>query len=179
MSRRFKVQRSLMCLSLLVSAALFVNALYFMTDYKGLFGLELPMNEAIAVFHDDLMQGFNQFLLYASLYGLAIVGVAFLLECFTKVPDTFAMLVMLLLFAGSAACSGYAIARALELQEVYLNLDFTFLLLEAGDEHIVTLGAFTSTLVLSAVNILTALSAGYACAASHFAYGRSAVYASV
>lgn len=144
----------MMTLLIAMGVLLFINALYFMTDYKNLFGLELPLNKDISFFHDEAMQPYNRFLLFFSIGCLLIAVAALLLECFSKVPDAFALTVMAGLLLVSMGVSAYLLHEAIALQEMYLGLDFSYLELEAGSEHIVTLNAFTFTDILLVANIL-------------------------
>ena len=55
MRKLFKGQRILSVLYILASIGMFLFALAFMTEYSDLFGLKLPQNQEIAMFHDVIL----------------------------------------------------------------------------------------------------------------------------
>ena len=67
MRKLFKGQRILSVLYILASIGMFLFALAFMTEYSDLFGLKLPQNQEIAMFHDVVML----LLMVACCYGAA------------------------------------------------------------------------------------------------------------
>ena len=69
MRKLFKGQRILSVLYILASIGMFLFALAFMTEYSDLFGLKLPQNQEIAMFHDVILQTFNRQIFAWSLVG--------------------------------------------------------------------------------------------------------------
>lgn len=74
MRKLFKGQRILSVLYILASIGMFLFALAFMTEYSDLFGLKLPQNQEIAMFHDVILQTFNRQIFAWSLVG--VIGIA-------------------------------------------------------------------------------------------------------
>ena len=97
MRKLFKGQRILSVLYILASIGMFLFALAFMTEYSDLFGLKLPQNQEIAMFHDVILQTFNRQIFAWSLVGVIGIALIVFLEILSCVPDRFALVVMLLL----------------------------------------------------------------------------------
>lgn len=106
MRKLFKGQRILSVLYILASIGMFLFALAFMTEYSDLFGLKLPQNQEIAMFHDVILQTFNRQIFAWSLVGVIGIALIVFLEILSCVPDRFALVVMLLLMV--ACCYGAA-----------------------------------------------------------------------
>ena len=69
MRKLFKGQQILSVLYILASIGMFLFSLAFMTEYSDLFGLKLPQNQEIAMFHDVILQTFNRQIFAWSLVG--------------------------------------------------------------------------------------------------------------
>ena len=98
MRKLFKGQQILSVLYILASIGMFLFALAFMTEYSDLFGLKLPQNQEIAMFHDVILQTFNRQIFAWSLVGVIGIALIVFLEILSCVPDRFALVVMLLLW---------------------------------------------------------------------------------
>ena len=94
MRKLFKGQRILSVLYILASIGMFLFALAFMTEYSDLFGLKLPQNQEIAMFHDVILQTFNRQIFAWSLVGVIGIALIVFLEILSCVPDRFALVVM-------------------------------------------------------------------------------------
>ena len=90
MRKLFKGQRILSVLYILASIGMFLFALAFMTEYSDLFGLKLPQNQEIAMFHDVILQTFNRQIFAWSLVGVIGIALIVFLEILSCVPDRFA-----------------------------------------------------------------------------------------
>lgn len=132
MKRLFTAQKCACILYIVMTLAVFVYALAFMTQYSDLVGLKLEQNRQIARFYDVGLQTFNRQTFALSL--LAVVGIAllFFLEIRTRVPDRFAMVVMVLCLAVCCYGACIGIANLLDLSAYYGRLDFSSLVLEGG-----------------------------------------------
>ena len=97
MRKLFKGQRILSVLYILASIGMFLFALAFMTEYNDLFGLKLPQNQEIAMFHDVILQTFNRQIFAWSLVGVIGIALIVFLEILSCVPDRFALVPVFLL----------------------------------------------------------------------------------
>jgi hypothetical protein len=153
MEKFFKFQKIMLILFIIISAAMFCASLYFMTDFKDLFGLKLKFNQPIAVFHDDLMQGFNQQFFWFTLFAMLVVFLAFCLEIPHAVPDRFALIVMGVCLLAVIGFTVYALVRLPHLVQVYNGLDFSKLDLEGAVDYQPRNIAFWILMALSAIHI--------------------------
>ena len=87
MRKLFKGQRILSVLYILASIGMFLFALAFMTEYSDLFGLKLPQNQEIAMFHDVILQTFNRQIFAWSLVGVIGIALIVFLEMLSCFPD--------------------------------------------------------------------------------------------
>lgn len=170
MVKIFKFQKLMLILFIIASVAMFCASLYFMTDFKNLFGLKLKFNKPIAVFHDDLMQGFNQQFFWFTLFALLVVFLAFCLEIPRTVPDRFALIVMGVCLVVVVGFAVYALIRLPQLEQVYAGLDFSKLDLEGAVDYQPRNVAFRVLQVLSALHISVSLALLGVLAASHRSY---------
>ena len=104
---------------------MFLFALAFMTEYSDLFGLKLPQNQEIAMFHDVI--GFRRLTarFLPGRWWVSRIALIVFLEILSCVPDRFALVVMLLLMV--ACCYG-AVNSIMNLQAIsvyYQGLDFS------------------------------------------------------
>lgn len=172
MTTIFKIQRLLFILFIIVCVAMFCASLYFMTDFKDLFGLKLKVNKPIAVFHDDLMQSFNQQFFWFTVFTLLVVFIAFCLEIPHAVPDRFALIVIgicLLVVVGFAI---FALIRLPYLANVYAELDFSKLDMEGAVDYHPRNIAFVVLWVLSGIHIGISLAMFTSLILSHRCYIR-------
>ena len=86
MRKLFKGQQILSVLYILASIGMFLFALAFMTEYNDLFGLKLPQNQEIAMFHDVILQTFNRQIFAWSLVGVIGIALIVFLEILSCVP---------------------------------------------------------------------------------------------
>lgn len=170
MAKIFKFQKLMLLLFIIASVAMFCASLYFMTDFKDLFGLKLKFNKPIAVFHDDLMQGFNQQFFWFTLFALLVVFLAFCLEIPHAVPDRFALIVMGLCLVAVVGFALFALVRLPQLAQVYAGLDFSKLDLEGAMEYQPRSVAFVVLMVLSGIHIWVSLVLLAALSLSHRTY---------
>ena len=153
MVKIFKFQKLMLILFIIASVAMFCASLYFMTDFKDLFGLKLKFNKPIAAFHDDLMQGFNQQFFWFTLFALLVVFLAFCLEVPRAVPDRFALIVMGICLLAVLGFAVFALLRLPQLERVYEGLDFSKLDSEGAVDYQPRTVAFRVLEVLSAIHI--------------------------
>lgn len=170
MTRLFRLQRLMAVLFAAAAALMFLHALYFMTEYKDLFGLELPKNKPVAQFHDVLMQGYNKQLLWFALLGLSAAGVSFLLEVAKAVPDRFALAVLTVLLTAVCGCSVWALCCVPFLRETYVNLDFQYLRLEGAANYTVRTFPFVLCFAMHAFNAAVCVAYGAVLWLSHFKF---------
>ncbi len=132
MKKLFTAQKCACVLYIVMTLAVFVYALAFMTQYSDLVGLKLEQNRQIANFYDVGLQTFNRQTFALSL--LAVVGIAliFFLELRTRVPDRFAVVVMALCMAVCCYGAFVGVANLRDLSAYYGRLDFSALVLEGG-----------------------------------------------
>jgi ABC-type multidrug transport system permease subunit len=157
MKRIFRVQKTMMVLFIVAATVVFVFSLYFMTDFKDLFGLQLKANRPIMEFHDTTMQGFNQSLFWFSLLGLVTIIFQFFLEIGKKVPDLFAIAVegLCLLVTGGFAL--HVLVALPKLEQIYLQLDFSKYKMEGGAEYVMKTSTFTAGSLIYFLNLLVCL----------------------
>jgi len=151
MEKSFRMQKALWWVYVASVLVLFVYSLWFMTDFKDLFGLQLKVNRPITTFHDAEMQPFNRQLLAASLCAVTVVLLSLYLEVRTKVPDRFALLVMGVLLFALAAFSISVMVRIPALKSMYSALDFSKLDMEGAIEYVPRTRAFALGMVIHGV----------------------------
>jgi len=170
MDKIFKAQKTMMVVFIATAIVVFVFSLYFMTDFKDLFGLQLKANKPIMEFHDITMQSFNQTLFWFAIFGMVTVVCLFFLETGGKVPDLFALVFEGVCLLSLAGFSLYVLMYLPQLEEQYLNLDFSKYKLEGGADYILSTATFTGGLVLHLLNILVCLGFLAVLVSSHVAY---------
>ena len=172
MRKLFKGQRILSVLYILASIGMFLFALAFMTEYSDLFGLKLPQNQEIAMFHDVILQTFNRQIFAWSLVGVIGIALIVFLEILSCVPDRFALVVMLLLMV--ACCYG-AVNSIMNLQAIsvyYQGLDFQYLSLEGLENYQLQFTTFRLGVVFNALYILVCGALAIDLTASHLTFVR-------
>lgn len=135
MKKIFRAQRCAAVLYILMAVVLFVYALAFMTDYQDLFGLRLPGNRQVALFHDSILQPFNKGILVWAILGVIGVLFAFLLETLTKVPDRFALILMAAVLGVGVYGSVYALQNLPAIMSFYKTMDTSSLYLEGIENY--------------------------------------------
>lgn len=132
MKRLFTAQKCACILYIVMTLVVFVYALAFMTQYSDLVGLKLAQNRKIANFYEVGLQTFNRQAFALAL--LAVVGIVllFFLEVRTRVPDRFALVVMIVCMAVCCYGACVGIANLRDLAAYYGRLDFSSLVLEGG-----------------------------------------------
>lgn len=121
----FKFQKIMFVIYLVMLVASFIFAMSFMTQYADLFGLESPLNEGIANFH-DAMQVFNKQIFGLSAVGLISIVFMYLLETNKKVSDKLAIIVMSVFAIVSIALSVFGIMRIEQFMNQYKAIDFQY-----------------------------------------------------
>ena len=180
MERIFRLQRLVAMLFLVMTIAVFVFSLFFMTDFKDLFGLMMKLNEDVAYFHDTVLQGYNQQIFLAAVAGLVVLLVFFLLQAFSRVPDVFALVIMTVCCIALASFSVYAIVSTAELESVYLSLDYSHVAMEGGFDYVVRTRTFTASFVINGLYVAVCAAMAAIMNISHFTFVRKckgAVYA--
>lgn len=171
MKRLFTAQKCLSIAYLAVTLAVFVYALAFMTQYSDLAGLKMAQNRQIANFYNVGLQTFDRQIFAWAL--LAVVGGAlvFFLELRTKVPDRFALVVMVLCMAGCCYGAYFGIANIQALSAYYARLDFSGLALEGGAaDYQPQFATFQIGMVLYIVQLVVCLAFAGSMSASHIKY---------
>lgn len=172
MKKIFRGQQILAALYILASLGVFLFALAFMTDYSDLFGLKLPQNQEIAQFHDVILQTFNRQIFAWALVGVAGIALIVFLEIGTRVPDRFALVVMVVL---AAACCAGACNAVMNLQAIaayYQGLDFQYLYLEGMENYQLQFTTFRVGTALYSLYILVCGALAVNLTASHVAFVR-------
>ena len=170
MEKIFKMQKIMMVVFITMAIIVFVFSLYFMTDFKDLFGLQLKANRSIKEFHDITMQSFNQQLFWFALLGIGTIVCLFFLETGKKVPDLFALVFNGVCLATSLGFSVYVLTVFPQLKQQYLTLDFSKYKLEGGANYILNTKTFTIGTVVYILNILVCLSFLVVLIVSHVRY---------
>lgn len=170
MVKIFKFQKLMLIFFIIASVAMFCASLYFMTDFKDLFGLKLKFNKPIAAFHDDLMQSFNQQFFWFTLFALLVVFLAFCLEIPHAVPDRFALIVMGVCLLAVVGFAVFALVRLPQLARVYEGLDFSKLDSEGAVDYQPRNMAFVVLMILSGIHICVSLSMLAVLGLSHRSY---------
>lgn len=135
MKKIFKAQRAAAVLFILMAVVVLIYALAFMTDYENLFGLMLPANERVALFHDRILQTFNKGILVWAIVGMVGVVCAFMMETLTKVPDRFALILMALVLGACAYGAIYALQNLPAIMSFYKTLDTSSLYMEGLEDY--------------------------------------------
>ncbi len=143
MYKTFHIQKAAMWAFSILAVAAFAYALYFMTDYKDLFGLKLQLNAQIAEFHDETLQTFNQQIFVAAIVGVLVILVSRMLEVQDKVPDLFAVVVICVLLGWILYENVTFYVRIDEIREIYTNLDFQYYYLEGTADYELSLSTFS------------------------------------
>ena len=155
-----------------MTIAVFIFSLFFMTDFKDLFGLLMKMNEDVANFHDNIMQGYNQQIFLAAVGGLVVLLLFFFLQAFSRVPDVFALAVITAACVALCAFSAYAIASTVRLETIYLGLDFSHVAMEGGVEYVVRTRTFSASMILNGLYIVCCIAVIVVMNISHFFFVR-------
>jgi len=157
MVKAFKIQKAMWWVFMVCMLTLFVYSLWFMTDFKDLFGLELKINKPVAYFHDVVMQGFNQQLFVASLIGCSAIFLSLCLEIRTKVPDAIALGIMGIILVGLGIFDIVAIIKFPVFEHMYMALDLSHLDMEGATEYIQKSRAFISGIILYCIELIVVL----------------------
>lgn len=170
MRKIFNAQKAVTVIFILLTLVSFVYALAFMTEFSDLFGLRMQQNSKIANFHDVILQSFNRQILVWALVGIGVIFAAFALELFTKVPDLFALIVMILLLAVCCYGAYYGLVNIPAIRTYYQGLDMQYFPLEGGADYVFKFTTFNLGMALYAVQLVVC--AGYAIiiALSHITY---------
>lgn len=135
MKKIFRAQRCAAVLYILMAVAVFIYALAFMTDYENLFGLRLPGNSQVALFHNGILQPFNQGILVWAIVGVIGIALAFMMETMTKVPDRFALVFMTAVLGVGIYGSVYALRNLPAIMSFYKTMDTSSLYLEGITDY--------------------------------------------
>ena len=146
MRKLFKGQRILSVLYILASIGMFLFALAFMTEYSDLFGLKLPQNQEIAMFHDVILQTFNR--------------------------QIFALVVMLLLMVACCYGAANSIMNLQAISVYYQGLDFQYLSLEGLENYQLQFTTFRLGVVFNALYISVCGALAIDLTASHLTFVR-------
>lgn len=153
MKKVFRAQRAAAILFILMAVVILVYALAFMTDYENLFGLMLPANESVGVFHDRILQTFNKGILVWAIVGMAGVACAFMMETLTKVPDRFALIFMAAVLGACAYGTIYALQNLPAIMSFYRTMDTSSLYLEGIQDYTLKFTAFYTGIGLYAAQL--------------------------
>ncbi len=169
----FKGQRILSVCYIVLAIGTFLYSLIFMTEYSDLFGLILRQNQEITKFHDVILQTFNRQIFTWALVAAVGIFVLICLQIPARVPDRFALVVMVGLLAALTFGAINALGNISAITVYYQNLDFSYLYLEiVGDaeEYVPKLTTFHIGTVLYIVQIVFNCLFGAVLAASHFRF---------
>lgn len=172
MERTFRLQRICAVLFLVMSIALFVLSLGFMTDFKDLFGLQLKANKPVAYLHDVLLQGYNRSLFHLAVCALLVAVLSFVFETNRKVPDMIALVMMDVLLAVLFVRTVMLIATLAGLEPVYLSTDYSKVRLEGGFDYVLRTRTFLLGYLVESLFALVSLSFGATLAISHALFVR-------
>ena len=172
MRKLFKGQRILSVLYILASIGMFLFALAFMTEYSDLFGLKLPQNQEIAMFHDVILQTFNRQIFAWSLVGVIGIALIVFLKILSCVPDRFALVVMLLLMVACCYGAANSIMNLQAISVYYQGLDFQYLSLEGLENYQLQFTTFRLGVVFNALYILVCGALAIDLTASHLTFVR-------
>ncbi len=170
MYKSFKMQKISMYTFIITSILAFVYALFFMTQYRDLFGLKLKLNEAISLFHDQYMQQINKSLFVVAIFGIVILGFGYMFEINRKVPDVFALIVMCSSLTFYASCSAYFIFKINEAYNKYILLDFQNMYLEGPSDYVLRTETFYIGYVIYSIIILVSVTYCISMINSHIQY---------
>ena len=158
MKKVFRAQVVAAILFILIAAVIFIYALAFMTDYENLFGLMLPANESVVVFHDRILQTFNKGILVWAIVGMAGVACTFIMETLTKVPDRFALIFMAVMLGACVYGSIYALQNLPAIMSYYRTMDISSIHLEGIQDYTlkfttfyIGIGLYAAQLVICAL----------------------------
>ena len=170
MKKVFMTQRVAAILFILMSAVIFVYALAFMTDYENLFGLILPANQNVALFHDRILQSFNQGILVWAIVGMAGVACTFIMETLTKVPDRFALIFMAVMLGACVYGSIYALQNLPAIMSYYRTMDISSIHLEGIQDYTLKFTTFYIGIGLYAAQLVVCVLYLAGLAASHITF---------
>lgn len=174
MEKVFRLQRLFTVLYAVAAILVFVFALFFLTDFKDLFGLELKINQDIAYFHDVVLQGFNQRLFVFALCLVAGIALCYMLEIRSKVPDLFALAIMCaFLIAASVFCI-VLMGSLGAMRSTYWALDYSMVAMEGAIEYIPNDRTFLMGSILMPVSALLFLGFAAVLIVSHIKYRKGA-----
>lgn len=154
MKKIFWAQRVAAILFILMAVVMLVYALAFMTSYENLFGLILPANQNVALFHDRILQAFNKGILIWAIVGVAGVACAFMMETLTKVPDRFALILMAIVLGACVYGAIYALQNLPAIVSFYKTMDISSLYLEGIQDYTLKFTTFYTGMGLYAAQLV-------------------------
>lgn len=157
MAKLFKRQKFFMNLFTVVATAVFVYALGFMTQYRGLFGLKLKQNSGIADFYGKTLQSFNRYIFVMALLGLFAIFIGYCLEINKKVPDQFAMIAMSVTLAVYSILAIVFMVQMVGIMAEYTSLDFSFAALEGLEDTTLKMQTFYIGYAIYGVTVIEAV----------------------
>lgn len=170
MEKTFRLQKTLSVIFIIVVVAMGIYILWFMTDFKDLFGLELKMNKPVAEFHDGPLQSFNTQFFYYSLVMICSILLIMFLELSKKVPDLFALVVMDAVLLAGAGYALYSFVQLEALHNVYASLDFSKVAMEGAVEYLYNDRAFIIGKVMCVIDSCVFIAYAGTLAFSHILY---------
>jgi len=170
MRKIFKTQKAAAVIYAVMSVAVLLYTLLFMTEYKDLFGLKLKQNSQVSIFHDSILQTFNRQIFALALFGIIVIALSFFLEIFHRVPDWFALVVLEACLIGCCVGAVYAITNIQAVETFYRNLDMQYLYLEGLDDYQLKFTTFRVGIGIYVAQLAVCIAYGSAMLASHITY---------
>lgn len=175
MEKIFKLQKTFTILFVATAILVLIFSLFFLTDFKDLFGLEMKINQDIANFHNVVLQEFNHEIFFFSLYLVVGIALVYLLEIRSKVPDLFALIIMnVFLLLASVFCF-FSIYSLVSMAGVYGNLDFSMVAMEGAIEYIPNDRTFYLGICTFIIAALETIAYSALLAISHISYRKKRV----
>lgn len=169
----FKAQRVIAVLFVIMAVIVFIYSLSFMTEYNDLFGLKLAQNKDISNFYENILQVFNRQIFVWAMVAVAGIVLVFVLEIYTRVPDRFALIVMVALMAACSYGAFYAIQNISAISGYYQALNFEFIALEGASDYELKLATFEIGTGIYIAQLAVCMSLTVILIASHIKFVRT------
>lgn len=170
MEKIFRTQKVTAVIYTVMSVVVFIYTLVFMTEYKDLFGMKLQQNSQVSFFHDIVLQTFNRQIFVFALIGIGVIVCSFFLEVFSKVPDRFSLIVIVLLLIVYCGGAVYAISNIQAVEAYYRILDIQYLHLEGLSDYQLKFTTFRVGLGIYVLQIIVCLLYGVSIVRSHVTF---------
>lgn len=135
MKLNMRLQKIFFIICFLLSIAMFVYALVFMTDYQVLYGFQLPANKKIAEFYSGQLQVFNRNILHFGIIMIIGFGIMWFTRIKTEVCNFYTLVINNLIGLFVIVRSILNVFKLKDMTKTYLSLDYSKTYLEGLENY--------------------------------------------